>query len=518
MASYPLSFGPGPSGLWRSDTGFPLASHPAPQPAAPPLRHRTRAVLFGALVVMAIASFNLFYRLDEASQPIWDENYYLTSTARYELRVASFASHPPLGLMLIAAGNHLSGANAGVDWAKIAADKKITGERMPPDFSYWGVRCSSALFGVFAAVLMFLLMAEIAGSTTAGLIAVSPFLFDTALVAQFRAAQLDSFQIFFMAVALLCLVRGDRSRTACWTLGFGVACGLATMVRANGILLLVGLLLPIIRTQGLGAHWRTRTVASARHAIAAGSGVAVAISAVFIVHLTVANQAMPASWAAARADARYVSPTYAAELQAGGPVSGVAMLQAVDGYRRFMAADLVGVGMKDSNASSPWAWPLGRKPIVYRWDSDGRTTSYVALVPNLAAWLVSLLGVIAGIVALVRNRRSSRRIPDRPLIATLLALWGAFLLFDVALAQVRVMYLYHYFVPLICGWVLAAVLIARCRPTPVTAQLTNLALVAILLNFIVLAPLALHRPLTDASCRLRTLLNGNAICDRTPSA
>ena len=224
---------------------------------------------------------------------------------------------------------------------------------------------------------------------------------------------------------------------------------------------------------------------------------------------------MPASWAAARADAPYVSSAYAAELAAGGQPSATAMLQAIDGYRRFMAADVTGVGMKDSNSSSPWAWPLGRKPIVYRWDSDGRTTSYVALVPNLAAWLVSLLGVLASIVAIISPGKWSRGGSDRPLVVTLLALWAIFLLFDVALAQVRVMYLYHYFLPLMCGWMLTAVLLARVRATAGTGRLTNVTLAAILLNFIILAPLALHRPLTDESCRLRAFLNGNALCIRT---
>lgn len=306
MRSSSARRGPGQIGLRRIGDGFCRTDRHTPQPAAIAVSHRARNAAVGALIIGAIASFNLFYRLGEVAHPIWDESYYLTSTARYELRYASFASHPPLGLMLIAAGDRASGLNAKVDWSKLASRKKIAGELMPASFSYWGLRCASALFGVLATMLVFLLMTELTGSVTAGLFASSPFLFDTALIAQFRAAQLDPFQICFATAALLCLVKSDRQGRTWWMLGFGVACGLSTMVRANGILPLAGLQLPVLRHLSAPTNWSRRLGNAARHIAIALVGVSLAIGTICMIHLSLANRAMPTNWAAARADAPYV--------------------------------------------------------------------------------------------------------------------------------------------------------------------------------------------------------------------
>ena len=47
----------------------------------------------------------------------WDENYHVTSAERYLEGVAQFEPHPPLGLMLIAAGEAWDGKKMGdFDW------------------------------------------------------------------------------------------------------------------------------------------------------------------------------------------------------------------------------------------------------------------------------------------------------------------------------------------------------------------------------------------------------------------
>ena len=53
------------------------------------------------LVVAMLATVNYSVGIADPHHPVWDESYYLTSTQRYEDGIAQFASHPPLGLMLI---------------------------------------------------------------------------------------------------------------------------------------------------------------------------------------------------------------------------------------------------------------------------------------------------------------------------------------------------------------------------------------------------------------------------------
>ena len=70
------------------------------------MRRRRNGNYWYALGLVAlIASVNFLVGLGEPRGAIWDESYYLTSTQRYLDGVAQFASHPPLGLMLIAAGD-----------------------------------------------------------------------------------------------------------------------------------------------------------------------------------------------------------------------------------------------------------------------------------------------------------------------------------------------------------------------------------------------------------------------------
>jgi dolichyl-phosphate-mannose--protein O-mannosyl transferase len=389
---------------------------------------------------------------------------------------------------------------------------------MPASFSYFGVRAASALFGMLATGLVYLLMAGLTRSPLAGFFYTAPFLFDTALIAQFRAAQLDSFQLCFAALALLCLVTGDRRRGIGWTLGFGAACGLAMMVRANGILLLVGAVLPCGRALAAGGSWPRALSGCARHAAAAIGAAAVTVLAILHLHFAISARPMPAQWAAARADARFVADGYRDYLDGKAGLTAPVLIAAADGYRRFMAADLAGIGRSDRNGSMPLSWPIGWKPIVYRWDSDGHSTAYVALVPNLAAWAVSLFGVEGGFcVALCGFRRGARPEARRhaPVAAALLAIWAAFMLSYLLLAHMRVMYLYHYFPALLTGWALAAIAgpLAGARLRPAAAsRAANLVLAAILLDFIWLAPMALHQPLTDTACRWRTAMTDADLC------
>jgi dolichyl-phosphate-mannose--protein O-mannosyl transferase len=508
--------GPGLSGLWRDAEVTPESFSAAPQNSSRDLRRNRAKVALGLLLVVAIAAFNLYYRLGEPARPIWDESYYLTSTARYELGYAQFASHPPLGLMLIAAGDRFSGANAGADWAPIAADKKVAGEHMPASFSYFGVRSASALFGALAAGLVYLLMAALTKSPLSAVLFTTPFLFDTALIAQFRAAQLDSFQLCFAALALLCLVHGDRHKRFGWAIGFGMACGLAMMVRANGILLLAGMVLPCGRALFAPGGTARALSGCVRHAAAISVAASLTALAALSFHIAISSRPMPAHWAAARADGAFIAPAYRNYLDGKASLSGSVLISAADGYRRFMAADLAGIGRSDKNGSAPLGWLIGQKPIVYRWDSDGRTTAFVALVPNRAAWAVSLFGVVGGLWVMLCGFHTGASAEMRrlaPVAVALLAIWSAFFLSDLLLARMRVMYLYHYFPALLVGWVLAAIAapLARSRFSAPPA-VANVALGAVLLNFFCIAPLALHQPLTDTACSLRTAITGADLC------
>ncbi|MFO1256589.1 MAG: phospholipid carrier-dependent glycosyltransferase [Sphingomonadaceae bacterium] len=401
---------------------------------------RNGAILLA--LVAALAGWLCFARLDEPRAPVWDEAYYLTSTARYHQGLTQFSSHPPLGTMLIAAGDMASGRNAHADWRTIGAEKKISAEAIPAGFDYAGPRLAPALFGTLAALLFAALMLELTGSALAAGLLSLLLLADTALLVQFRSAQLDAFQLGFVLAGLLAAVRAHRrQRTRDYFL-FGLFIALAALVRANALVL--GAMAPLLLWPLLCERdWRGLAARCAA-GLAGGMLAAVLVLAAWI-QLT-PNMPDPAT-PAGRQDQAFVSGAHRRALETGEWNLSAAINAAVD-IERFMANDLAITPPSDANGSHPWQWLAGQGAILYRSDrSSGRQLS-IGLVPNLAAWLISLLGVLTSLLP--------GRLREDRLRAALLAGWVANMAALQWLDTQRVLYSYHYFIPLLLGHCLAA--------------------------------------------------------------
>jgi dolichyl-phosphate-mannose--protein O-mannosyl transferase len=470
------------------------------------------AALVAGLVAL-IAGLVLLPSLGAPNRPTWDEAYYLTSTQRYLERTAQFASHPPLGLMLIAAGAALTGDNRGLPVHALAEVKSVAGDHLPAGFSFVGVRLASALCGVVGAVLFFQLMLVLTGRPLAALALSNLYLFENAFIVQFRAAQLDAFQTVFVLLALLILACGVRREATGAKMGagldfaLGLACGLAAMVRFNGVVLaLLGVLLVsrgLWRRRGEVAGWLE---AARRGGVMAG-GFLTAVAVVFTLHVAISVRPPAPDEPAGRRDAAFVSPTYQAFLAGRRPLSPVVVLAAANDYRRFMAADLAGVPRADPNGSNPLTWPLHAGAINYRWDSDGRTTSYLQLAGNRVGWAIGLLGLVASAGLTVLGGWTSPA--RRDLAWMLLACHAAFMLLHGVLGLHRVMYLYHYFPGLLLSFALAALAFEELRarwPASVGVRRGLVVVLALhLACFCAYAPLTYHRPLTHRACEWRNL-------------
>ncbi len=360
-----------------------------------------------AVVVAVVASINFLANLGYPPYPIWDESYYLTAVARYEERIAQFASHPPLGLQLITAGDVLLHPNRGLDTRRIGWDKKIAGEQLPKGYSFAGVRLMPGVFGALGAVLFFALMYVLTQSVLVALAFANLYVFDNAFIVHFRAAQLDPFQIAFVIGALLAFAvsarRGARSSSGVDFL-LGLWCGLAAMVKLNAAVLgLLGVML-IVRRIGLG--WRTSPralllAAAARDGMVMVGGCFAAIAVIATLHVVLnplpPNPASPAG----RKDLRYITPTYAAYLHHERPLSPAVVLDASADYLRFMFDDLKGVPRTDPNGSKPYVWPFHRGTINYRWDSTNGRTAYVQLAGNPVGWSIGLAALLGSLVLVV---------------------------------------------------------------------------------------------------------------------
>lgn len=430
---------------------------------------------------MVLAALVLLPRLGAVQAPIWDEAYYLTSLARMHEGRVQFASHPPLGLLLIAAGDTAWGGNAGTDWRIMAATRSVRAEAMPRAFDYTGPRLASALAGVLACGLMALLLSELSGSAAAGLALALLFAFDPALVAQVRAAQLDGFQIAFVAASLLCLARGLRPGAGPgWCAGFGAMMAGAVLVRANALVLApLGLVL-------VWQAWRSKGPLVAGLALSSGLSAALALGATVMAAM-LATGPLPPDFGtpAGVIDAGHVSGDYAQMPRL------TALVTYSRDYARFVHDDLTGMTRTDRNASHPWQWLLGSGAITYRWEAGSETVRTVGLVPGRPLWLASALGVLAALAALRRQRD--------PLALAFLAGWVLTMASLAWLDTMRVMYAYHYFLPLILGLALLARAWAWWgAPSRLLAGLVGCGLVFALPAL----PLALAVPVPKAYCRL----------------
>jgi len=483
-------------------------------------------VLPATVLVVVLAAINFLGGIAQPAHLIWDERYYVTTAQRYEDGTAQFASHPPLGLMLIAAGDALLHPNRGTDTRAVGWDKQVADERLPEHYSFAGVRLMSGVFAVIGAVLFFAVMLTLTRSVLSALLLSNLYVFENAFIAHFRAAHLDAFQLAFALAALLCFaVSARRGRRSSPGLEFalGTACGLAIMVKLNAVLwTLLGLML-ILRRIRIGWHCTPRArllLAGLRDGTIMASGCLLAIAVVWTIHVAIAPHPPPPESPAGVRDEAFMSRTYQAYLKGERGFSPTVVLAAARDYSRFMAADFKGVPKKDANGSPPMEWPLHIRTINYRWDSDGVRTAYVQLAGNLWGWLLADVALIASVGMLILQWWRPRPCSDperRALTIMLLLQYLAYMIVHTYLGTMRVMYLYHYFPALILAFCLVPLALAegadRWPALRAWQRFGLMTMTALLLtSFAFYSPLSVHRPLTHAECEWRNIVQHIVDC------
>lgn len=417
----------------------PQSPEPLPATAGRPRRLHARLLL--ALLALAAAALYL-PGLDRVRAAIWDEAYYLSTSARYAQGQAHFAAHPPLGTMLIAAGTLLIADNDRVDWRPLGAERAVPEQAMPADFDWGGMRLLPALFGVACIVLFGALLLELTGSLVASALFAALLLFDTALAVQVRSAQLDAFQLAFVIGAIWALVRAWRTGSYPALFAFGALVVAAALVRANA-LVLGALAVPILWRLAAARDWARLW----RTCLAGGIGAVLVAGLTLTAYLAVTPNPPDPTTEMGRMDLPFFSPQQRAA-QARSPLDPARYPAAARDIVAFMQHDLAIMPPSDAHGSQPWEWLLGRGLIAYRSNVDVNPPWAIGLIPNAIVWLIALAGVVTSAFP--------RRLRDDPLRALLLAGWLITLGALLVLNGSRVLYLYHYFIPLLFGLALAA--------------------------------------------------------------
>lgn len=473
-----------------------------------------------AVFVLASATFMINYH--RPSGMFWDENYYLTAVQKYTDGYVFFESHPPLGKLFMALGENVFGRNDHLDRSAFTLTEKI--DTVPKGYSFIGVRFFPVLFAVLGAVLFFLILNRLIGKPFFAFIFSGFYVFENAFILHSRGAMLDSTQLFFIFAAIALFIRytdSGRPLRQRQYFGLGAVIGLAIMVKLNAAFLL--LLFPVLflyeHRASIRERWFRQRAAFwldllKKTAVSAGA-IALVAFAVFMVHFSLGDR-IPGG------QTQKISPEYRSIIARGetGNIFNFPIM--LRDYVAYMSSYHENVPKfrkydESDNGSRPITWPFGEKSIRYRWNKTGGHVQYLYLQGNPVIWISGLIG-LALAFALVSGRLVFRHRPEdaarNRLFWYIAFFFGLYAIYMAMIMRIdRVMYLYHYFIPLFFSLFLAALVFAYIFREKVEQGDRVLMIgcgiffIEILAAFVFFMPLTYYFPLTTREFLQRTWLD-----------
>lgn len=378
--------------------------------------------------------------------------------------------HPPLGKLLIAAGEAILDAN-DVDNQFITTDY---GRNPPAGFSLAGYRLFPTLLAWLTAPILFLCFWLMSRNLALAVFGSFLYTFDNALIVHSRGAMLESPLMFFSAATilgfLLCIhnvAHKQRLLLSAALFGGAFAAAMTTKVVALILILLAPALLWIL--------WAKR-----RHL---GQAILVAVlafalvyAAVWIVHFSLGQKVVPQLNNSGYYETSPGGRAIVDEGRGGSlfafPTQLADSLQFVTRYNQGVPE--LDLCKDDENGSPFFLWPIGARSINYRWETgdSGETYRHLYLQVNPVVWGLGLLGLLCAAALLVGRVLMPETPPlkNGKLLATFSALYVGYML---AISQLdRVMYLYHYFTPLLFSFFLICLVLLELKQIS-RFQLTN---------------------------------------------
>ncbi len=464
----------------------------------------------------AAAFFTYFWGYASPAELFWDENYHIASAQKYLHGVYFMEPHPPLGKLLIALGEWLVSPAANG-----ASDQFLVthyAEELPAAFSLAGFRLLPALLAWLAAPLLYLLLLAVTRRALLAGLLTTPYVFDNALIVHSRSAMLEPPLLFFALLTLLALVLmierrpgGGQLRWLAGLFGAALAAAVTTKLVALVLILLVA---PLAWRLGrrIGAAGLVRDLT-----LPAVLAFAIVFVGVWQAHFTLASTVQvelenQGYFLASEASRRILDEGVSGSLLHFGTRFADAQRFVTHYARGVPRLDLC----KPDEAGSPWFfWPVGARAINYRWETEGgdedATYRYLYLQSNPAAWALGLVGVFAALAFLLASVALPLhgRVAGRFLMLVFLGLWIAYM---VAVSRIdRVMYLYHYFLPLLLSFVLFALALGaagtggrRGLDAHRREAIAGVCALAIVGCFFFYKPLTYYQPITDRDFMTRS--------------
>ncbi len=420
---------------------------------SPAINHKRSSVFLYLGFVVVASFFTYFFNYYQPAATFWDEPYHIASAQKYLNGVYFMEQHPPLGKLLIALGEKITHANKvnnqfiNTDYAK----------EVPAGFSYVGYRLFPALLGWLTAPLLFLVFFLITRHEANSSLLSFLYIFDNALIVHGRGAMIESTLLFLctaMIAVFLLLLRyaGKKRAFAGLSIALGVLFGLIMTTK------LVGLVMILLFPAACVFLWPKVSKIGSFFGLAL-LGFVVAFVGVWQIHFSLGTTLQPQlpdnGYYQASASYKTILAKHLTSSPLSFPVMIADSMKFVGHYNGGVPR--LDLCKSDENGSPFFYWPFGARTINYRWQAVSDSVyRYLYLVPNAVGWLCGLVGIFACVAILFGWLfLPLKKKPEHLfLIALFTALYFGYM---IAISRLdRVMYLYHYFLPLLFSYILFA--------------------------------------------------------------
>ncbi len=482
------------------------------------------SVLLGLLIAV-MAFFTYFWNYTNPPFLYWDENYHIASAQKYLNGVYFMEPHPPLGKLLIAAGEKLLNANVGADDEFIGTDYA---KELPSGFSFKGYRFFPVFLGWAIAPLLYLIFLLITRKPVWAVLLSFLYVFDNALITHSRAAMLDSTMLFFCVamIALYLLVLRFRHHRHAFPLlslllGIAFAGAMGTKALAMIMILLWPVMILHLRKRSNVESQMSRTFALrlstfdfqkiCQFLVLSTAGFLIVYVAIWQLHFSIGKRIVDSL----PDNGYYQASEEYKTLLGAGRISLPLMMR---DNLRFLKHYSTGVPplnlcKADENGSPFFLWPFGARAINYRWETpDGSLYQYLTLQINPVVWGLSLIGLLLAFVLILGSflLHGAKKPEHRHDLMLWSLLWLSYM---IAVSRIdRVLYLYHYFIPLLFSFILLGYVLLDLKKIgawALDARRKDWLLLAcglmIFASFHFYRPLSYYEPISDVSFRKRMI-------------
>ena len=412
-------------------------------------------------ILLLVCSFGIYFtHYGSPSAMFWDENYHVASAEKHVQGVMYMEPHPPLGKMLMALAEVIINPNENIDKHKFVETDHIEGSDTPAGIQFTGYRWPSVVLMALSVLFFFGILNRITRQPLLAFLFSSFIIFDNALVIQARAAMLEGIQLFFILAELYCFTRiitSDRAITLkdYAMLGLLTGCAISVKVTSAIELTLFVILFGVDQWRNIQAHdYRLLLNRLALSVPASIAPIALVFFSVFYIHIGTGTKIIAGHTYKA-------SPEYLQAIQRGDTWSPSTFVIGMRDNWKYMSEYADGVPRldeckPDENGSYPMDWLLGKKTISYRWDKDtidGKVeVRYMTIVANPIIWFSVIAGIVLSLGLIMSKFIYGQQEKDTPLFNWICVFTGLYLSYMIAILQIeRVMYIYHYLIPLTFG-------------------------------------------------------------------